>query len=67
MENKKEIVKALKEVLVLTRAGENILDLVLSKKQDMVTVFYKDGHFKRVNVEADSGIAIIQDVARSLY
>jgi len=41
MENKKEIVKALKEVLVFTRAGENISDLVLSKNQDTVTVFYK--------------------------
>lgn len=43
MENKKEIVKALKEVLVFTRAGENISDLVLSKNQDTVTVFYKNG------------------------
>ena len=67
MENKKEIVKALKEVLVFTMAGENISDLVLSKNQDTVTVFYKNGHFKTVNIEADSGVAIIQDVARSLY
>lgn len=67
MENKEEIVRRLKEVLIITRAGENILDLVLSKKQDMITVFYKDGHFKRVNIESDSGIAIIQDVASKLY
>ena len=66
MENKKEIVKALKEVLVLTRAGENILDLVLSKNEAKVTVFYKNGHFKTVNIEADSGVAIIQDVTSSL-
>lgn len=29
MENKEEIVRRLKEVLIITRAGENILDLVL--------------------------------------
>lgn len=40
---------------------------MLSKEQDMVIVFYKDGHFKRVNIEADSDIAIIQDVASKLY
>ncbi len=67
MENKEEIIRRLKEVLIITRAGEGILDLVLSKNQDKVTVFYKNGHFKTVNIEADSGVAIIQDVAGSLY
>ena len=67
LENKKEIIRRLKEVLIITRAGEDILDLTLSKNQDKVTVFYKNGHFKIVNIEADSGVAIIQDVVRSLY
>ena len=66
MENKKEIIRRLKEVLIITKAGENILDLVLSKNQDTVTVFYKNGHFKIVNIEADSGVTIIQDVISSL-
>ena len=66
MENKKEIIRRLKEVLIITKAGENILDLVLSKNQDKVTVFYKNGHFKIVNIEADSGVTIIQDVISSL-
>ena len=66
MEDKKEIIRRLKEVLIITKAGENILDLVLSKNQDTVTVFYKNGHFKIVNIEADSGVTIIQDVISSL-
>ena len=66
MEDKKEIIRRLKEVLIITKAGENILDLVLSKNQDKVTVFYKNGHFKIVNIEADSGVTIIQDVISSL-
>lgn len=66
MENKKEIVKHLGALLTMTRAGENISGLVLSKAQDKVTIVYKNGHFKNVNIEADSGIAIIKDVINGL-
>lgn len=66
MENKEKIIKALKDVLVLTRAGEDISGLVLSKAQDKITIVYKNGHFKSVNIEADSGIAIIKDVIKEL-
>ncbi|MCI9080599.1 MAG: hypothetical protein HFH68_17115 [Lachnospiraceae bacterium] len=66
MENKKEIVKRLKELLVVTRAGEDILDLVLDKKQENVTIVYKNGHFKKVNIEAGPGVAIIKDITSRL-
>ncbi len=66
MENKEEIVKRLKELLVVTRAGEGILDLVLDKKQENVTIVYQNGHFKKVNIEAGSGLAIIKDIASRL-
>lgn len=65
-ENKKEIVRCLGKLLVMTRAGENISDLVLSKGQDTVTIFFKNGCTKKVNIEADSGIAVIRDVISSL-
>lgn len=66
MENKKEIVKNLKSLLAITRAGADILDLVLDKAQNKVTIVFKNGHFKNVNIEADSGLAVIKDVISSL-
>ncbi len=66
MENKKEIVKHLETLLAVTRAGEGISGLVLSKAQDKVTIVFKNGHFKNISIEADSGIAIIKDVISSL-
>ncbi|MFG6393826.1 MAG: hypothetical protein K1W24_06535 [Lachnospiraceae bacterium] len=66
MENKEKIVNALKDVLVLTRAGADILDLVLDKAQSKITIVCKNGHFKNVSIEADSGLAIIKDVISGL-
>lgn len=66
MENKKEIVKHLEILLTMTRAGENISGLVLSKAQDKVTIVFKNGHFKNISIDADSGIAIIKDVINGL-
>lgn len=49
MENKEKIVNALKDVLVLTRAGADILDLVLDKAQSKITIVCKNGHFKNIS------------------
>ncbi len=62
MENKEDIVKRLKLLLMSTRAGSNIEDLVLSENQDEVTIIFKQGGKKYINIAADSGIAIIKDV-----
>lgn len=66
MENKKEIVKHLETLLTMTRAGENISGLVLSKAQDKVTIVFKNGHFKNISIDTDSGVAIIKDVINGL-
>lgn len=65
-ENKEDIVKRLKLLLIATRAGRDISDLVLSGNQDRVTIVFKSGVTKEVNIEADSGYAIITDVMAQL-
>ena len=62
MENKEEIVKRLKMLLVVTRIGDNIEDLVLSENQDMVRIQFKQGGHSDVDIAGDSGYAIIKDV-----
>lgn len=62
MENKEEIVKRLKLLLMATRAGSDIDKLFLSKDQATVTIQFNNGYKKKVCIEADSGIAIIKDV-----
>lgn len=62
MENKEEIVKRLKLLLMATRAGNDIDKLILSEDQATVTIQFNNGYKKEVCIEADSGIAIIRDV-----
>lgn len=47
MENKEEIVKRLKLLLMVTRIGDNIADLILSEGQDKVTILFKMGGCRR--------------------
>lgn len=65
-ENKEDIVKRLKLLLIATRAGRDISDLVLTENQDRVTIVFKSGVMKEVNIQADSGYAIITDVMAQL-
>lgn len=67
MEDKQEIVMYLKWLLKATRAGSGIETLVLSEDEKNVTIRFSSGFAKDVNIECDSGIAIIQDVVKSLY
>lgn len=64
-ENKSEIVQKLKELLQITRAGSGVKDLILDERERCVTIVYECGS-KQVNVEGDSGIALIRDVIRSI-
>lgn len=66
MENKQDIVKRLKLLLLATRAGSNIEDMVLNEKQDEITIIFKQGGSRRINIAGDSGIAIIKDVINRL-
>lgn len=64
MENKKDIVVRLKLLLIATRAGSNIEDLLLSEDEQFVTIMFKEGGSRRANVVGDSGYAIILDVMK---
>lgn len=66
MENKQDIVKRLKLLLIATRAGSNIEDIVLNEKQDKVTITFIHGGSRQVDIAGDSGIAIIKDVVSRL-
>lgn len=67
MENKEEIIMRLKILLKATRAGSDIKDMILNDRQDTVTLLFEQGGVRDVNIAADSGIAIIEDVVRALY
>lgn len=66
MENKKDIVMRLTLLLKVTRAGRGIKKLVLSEDQKTVTIEFSSGGSRDVNVDCDSGIALVQDVIRVL-
>ncbi len=65
-EDGKAILKRLKPLLMATRAGCDIDDLQLSEDETTVTVRFCNGHTRDVCIEADSGVALIQDVVRAL-
>lgn len=66
MENKENIVNKLKELLMETEAGSNIADMVLSGDYDKVTIIFREGGSREVDVTGDSGYAIIMDVMKAL-
>lgn len=73
MENMTEILWSLAGTLRLTDAGKNIVSIVsvTVPKNEAYTgvaarITYMDGHIKDVDIGADSGIAVVYDIARSL-
>lgn len=66
LENKRIIVKALENVLKMTRAGENIEGLVYESEHETVQIRFRNGYTKMVSVDCDSGIATIRDVVNAL-
>lgn len=60
MEDKQKILDKLLETVKLTRAGMDITAMDLSG--DMVIIRYDCGYTTLVNVECDSGAAMIRDV-----
>lgn len=66
MENKKDIVMRLTLLLKATRAGSGIKKLVLSEDQKTVFIEFDSGGSRDVNVDCDSGIALVQDVIKVL-
>ena len=66
MENKEEIVMKLKILLKSIRAGSGIADLILRQNQEAITILFRNGAAREVNIAADSGYAIIMDVMKAL-
>lgn len=66
MESKYYIVKALEDVLKMTRAGENIEGLIYESEHEIVQIRFRNGYTKMVSVDCDSGIATIRDVVNAL-
>ena len=67
-EDKQAILYHLKQALNLTRAGDDITALNYDKEREEVQVHFNNSSFaaRRINVAADSGIAMIRDVMRGL-
>lgn len=74
MENMTSILKSLGETLRLTDAGKNIVSIVPvtvpKENKDYLgvaaRVTYKNGHMKDIDIDCDSGIAAVFDVAKCL-
>ena len=67
-EDKQAILDALKVTLNLTRAGDDITAINYDKDREEVQVHFNNSNFiaRRINVAADSGIAMIRDVMKGL-
>lgn len=65
-EDKIDIVDRLSDLLKATRIGSDIDKLILSEDKHIVTIKYRHGAEKHVNIECNSGYAIITDVLAAL-
>lgn len=66
MENKKDIVMHLKTLLNATRAGEDIRGMDLTEDGNFILLQWENGCVQKVNITADSGVAIISDVLQAI-
>lgn len=68
MENKANITQRLLLCLVATRGGADIEEMTYDEinREEIVSIKFKHGSTLHVNVTADSGIALIQDVIKVL-
>lgn len=66
MEKKKEICEWLKIPISMTRAGENVRDIIYDEMTQTADIVFVGGRRKTVNLFGDSGIAIIADICRAL-
>lgn len=64
MEDRQLICDKLLEVLKETRGGSNVASLKYDDQKEIVTIEYDNNYQQRVNVMADSGIAMIRDIIK---
>lgn len=65
-EEKQKILDLLLPAIQTTRAGADVKSLVIGNLHRSVDIYFRTRAVKPVNVEADSGIAMIVDVCRAL-
>ena len=66
MEDKQAICDALLTTLQLTRRYEDIKCIDYDASTETVTVTYNEISHRYINVECDSGIAMIQDILKNI-
>lgn len=69
MENKQEICNLLCVALRATRDQSDLTDVIyrqMPNDNEIVTLFYENGHKRSINVNMDSGIAMIRDILRGV-
>jgi len=67
MENKSDICEALLPVLRRTRGLRDLEDLEYHVyPAEEVHAIFRGGYTKKINVEADSGIAMIRDIVNNI-
>lgn len=68
MENKQKICTLLLATLQATHNQEDLTDIRYDKtgSDELVTLTWKNGYQKRVNVSMDSGTAMIRDIMKSI-
>lgn len=74
MENMTAILDSLSDTLRLTREGKNIVSIVPVTVPKVNTAYagvaarvtYKNGHMKDIDIDCDSGIAAVYDIADNL-
>lgn len=64
--SKRELIKRLNYLVKCTIAGEEVKILRLSKDENTVKIIWKSGCCTNVNIECDSGMAIIRDVCSKI-
>ena len=73
-ENMTAILNSLTDTLRLTREGKNIVSIVpltvpidgTKYVTDVARITYKNGHTRDINIDCDSGIAAVYDIADNL-
>lgn len=66
IENKEAIAEQLLKAVQLTRAGQDVQAIEILDEGRTAGILYRNGHSYRVDIEADSGIAMIRDICRGI-
>ena len=69
VEDKQDICDALLETLKLTRAGQDIVNLIYAQvtpHEENVMVLYANGTHQNINVSLDSGIGMMRDIMKKV-